>query len=166
MIEQTTRSGDENIDTFVDKGVLFFERDTADKKRFGQFGVLGVGVEVFGHLGCQLAGRGQDKAAGHPCAGAATFEHRNHREGKTGCFTGTCLGDAQNVAAFERRRDRAGLNGGGRRIAGLFDGFEDLFIKVQISKSCHVNPHLVRTRSWPADWSARGPVWPWDQQPL
>ena len=94
MIQQTTWRGDENIDTFVDQDVLFFERNTADKKRFGQLGVLCVGVEIFCHLGRQLAGRGQDKAAGHPCAGAATFEHRNHRQGETGCFTGTCLGDA------------------------------------------------------------------------
>ena len=48
----------------------------------------------------------------------------DHRKGEGGGLAGAGLGDAQHVAAGEGDRDRLVLDGGRRRIAGVFDRSE------------------------------------------
>mmetsp|Transcript_29269 Transcript_29269/g.56805 ORF Transcript_29269/g.56805 Transcript_29269/m.56805 type:complete len:336 (+) Transcript_29269:2469-3476(+) len=140
MVQQTAGRGDQNIDALVDQDVLFLERNTTDQQRFGQFHVLGVGVEILCHLGRQFAGGAQDQTARHTGAGAATGEHCDQGKREAGGLAGARLGDAQNVAPFKGGGNRARLNGRRRFIARFVDGFEDFGVQVQIREFCHVYP--------------------------
>jgi hypothetical protein len=65
------------------------------------FTVLGVLVEVLGHLGRELARGAEHQGARHPGAGAAWREARDHREHEGRGLAGAGLGDAEDVAPFE-----------------------------------------------------------------
>ena len=130
MVDQTAGRGDQNVNALVDQLVLLSERHTADQQRFGQFQVLGIGVEVLGHLCRQFPRGAQHQTARHPGAGAATGKQGDHGQGKAGSFAGACLGDSQDILAFKGRGDRAGLNRRGGFIPGLINGFQDFRIKV------------------------------------
>ena len=142
MVQQAARRGDQDIDALVDDGFLLLEADAAYQQRLGQLEILGVGVKVLGHLGGQFARGAQHKAARHPCAGAATGKHRQHREREAGCFAGAGLGNAQNIATFQGRGDGPRLDGGRGFVSGLVYGLEDLGVQVQVRKFCHVCPSL------------------------
>ena len=140
MVQQAARRCDQNIDAPVNELVLLLEADTADQQRLGQFGVLGVDVEILGHLCCQFTGRRQNEAPRHPRPGAPALEQGNHRQGEGGGFAGAGLSDAQNVTSFERRGDRTRLNRRGRLIAGFVNCFQHLGIKAEVGKLGHMRP--------------------------
>ena len=98
--------------------VLVAERDAADQERDVEFLAGAVFVELFLDLGGEFAGRLQDEGAGHPCPGAALFQHGEHRQDEGSGLAGAGLGDAENVAAGQNVRDRLFLNGGRGGVAG------------------------------------------------
>ena len=157
MVKQAAGRGDQNVNAAVDQGVLVLEAHAADEERFGQLGVLGINVEVFGDLRGQFAGGAQDKATRHPGTGAATAEKGDHRQGERGGLAGAGLGDAQDVFAFKGGRDRAGLDRGRGFIAGFGDGFQNLGIKVQIREFGHVRPFIAIRRSGLAGYGTQFP---------
>ena len=130
MIQQAARCGDQHVDAFVDQLVLLFKAHAADQQRFGKLEVLGVSIEVLGHLCCQFPRGAEHEAARHPRTSAATGEQRKHRQRKAGGLAGAGLGDAQHVAAFESGGNGARLDGCGRFVASLYNSFEDLGIQV------------------------------------
>ena len=140
MVEQPAWRSDQHVDAAVDQRILFLEAHAADQERLGQLHVLGIGVEVFRHLGGQLARRAEHQRTRHPRPGTAARQHADHRQGERRGLAGAGLGDAEHVLAFERRGDRPRLDRCRRLVARLFDGFEDFGAQVQIGKSSQVGP--------------------------
>ena len=77
---------------------------------------------MLGDLRGEFARRLEDERARHARAGAALFEHGEHRQHESGGLAGAGLRDAEHVAAGEHVRDGLFLNGGGGLVAGRFDG--------------------------------------------
>ena len=71
MVQQAAGRCDQHVNAAVDEFILFAKCHAANQQRLGQLGVLGVGFEILGHLGCQFARGCQHKAARHACPRAA-----------------------------------------------------------------------------------------------
>ena len=140
MVEEPPRRGDQHVHAAVDQQILLLEGHAADQQRLGELEVLGVGVEVLGHLGRELARGGEHEAARHARAGAAAGEPGDHGQDEGGGLAGPGLGDAEHVAPFERGRDGVGLDRGGDLVAGLGHGLENLRIEVQVGEMGHQRP--------------------------
>ena len=153
MVQQPARRGDQHIDAAVDQLVLLAEGNPADQQRLGQAGMLGIDVEVFRHLRRQFPRRAKDQRARHPRPGPATRQPRDHRQGEAGGLAGPGLGDAQHVAAFQRRRDRARLDRGRAVIASFGHGLENFRIELQVRKSGHMRP-FAAPRAQMKKWDA------------
>ena len=88
--------------------------------------VLAVFLEAFGDLRREFARRLKDECARHAGAGAALFEHGEHRQDEGGGLAGAGLGDAEDVSPGENVRNGLFLNGGRRLVAGGFDRADNL----------------------------------------
>ena len=137
MVQQAARGGDQHVHAAVDQLVLFAEADAADQQRLGQAGVLGIGVEILGHLGGQFTRGAQHQAARHARAGPATAQQRDHRQGEAGGLAGSGLRDPQHVAAFQGGRDRPLLDGRRRLVAGFQHGLQHFGVQLQIRELGH-----------------------------
>ena len=100
--------------------------------------MFGVGVEIFGHLGRQLARWAQDQRSWHTCAGASLGQKRGHWQNEARRFAGAGLRNAQDVFAFKGRGNGAGLNGCRGFIACFGNSACDFRGKPQLIKSGHV----------------------------
>ena len=138
VVEEAAGGGDQDVDAAVDELVLVLEADAADEERHGELDVRGVFLELLGHLGGELAGRGEHEAARHAGAGAALGEVGDHRQHEGAGLAGAGLGDAEDVAAFERVRDGLDLDRGGGDVAGVGHGLKDPRVQREIGKSGHV----------------------------
>ncbi len=80
--------------------------------------VAAIGLEAFADLGGQFAGRGEHQHTRLPGARRLRklLKTGQDRRGEGAGLAGAGLGDAQQVAAFQQRRNRLSLNGGGNRI--------------------------------------------------
>ena len=134
MVEQPARGRDQDVDAAGQFGVLIAERDAADQQRDVEFLADAVFVELFLDLGREFAGRLQDQGAGHPCPGAALFQHGEHRQDEGRGLAGAGLGDAENVAAGQNVGDRLFLNGGRGGVAGGRNSGEHLVGKTEMGK--------------------------------
>ena len=130
MIEQPTGCCNQNIDASVNQLVLLFEAHAANQQSFGQFAEFRIGVEVFSNLRGQFAGRAKNQTAGHARACAATSQQGDHGQSKTGRLAGSGLCDAQDIFAFECRRNGSSLNGGRGIIARIGNGFKDFSVQI------------------------------------
>ena len=138
VVEQAAGRGDQHVDAAVDQLVLVLEADAADQQRHRELQVRRVLLELLGDLGGELAGRGEDEAARHPGAGAALGELAEHRQHEGAGLAGAGLGDAEDVAAFERVRDRLDLDRGRGDVAGFGHGLQDPRVQRKIGKCGHV----------------------------
>ena len=96
--------------------------------------MLGVGVEVLGHLRGKLARGAQDEAARHPGPGASTRQHVDHRKREARRLACAGLCDAENVFSLKRRRNCPGLDGRRGCVSRLLDGLENLSVKTEVGK--------------------------------
>ena len=85
----------------VELGVLIAERHAADEQRDVELVVLAVFVEVLVDLRGEFARRLEDQRARHAGAGAALFQHGEHRQHEGGGLAGAGLRDAEHVAPGE-----------------------------------------------------------------
>jgi hypothetical protein len=99
--------------------------------------VLGIDVEVLGHLGGEFTGRRQHQAARHPGAGASLAQKRDHRQREARRLAGAGLGNAQHVAAGQRFRDGLGLDRSGGFIASFSDGLQHARVQREVGKFGH-----------------------------
>ena len=90
--------------------------------------------EVIGDLCRELPRRLDDERARHARAGAAMFEHGQHRQHEGGGLAGAGLRDAKHVTAREHVRDRLVLDGSGGGIAGRLDSGENFFGQAELGK--------------------------------
>ena len=125
MVEQAAGRRDQDVDAADQLGVLVAERHAADDQRDVELVVFAVFDELFFDLGGEFARRLEDERARHARAGAALFEHRQHRQNEGGGLAGAGLGDAEHVAALQDVRNSLVLDGGGGLVAGRFDGGEN-----------------------------------------
>jgi hypothetical protein len=116
------------------------EADAADKQRLGQLRVLGIFVEVLGHLGGEFARRAQHQLRGIRARARPRRQKRDHRQREAGGLAGAGLGDAQHVLAFQRGGDRAGLDRSGGFVASFGNGLEDQRVQLQVGKFRHERP--------------------------
>ena len=134
MVEQPAGGCDQHVDAARQLGVLVAERNAADQKRDVEFLAGAVFVEVLLHLGGEFARRFQDQGAGHSGAGAALFQHGEHRKDEGSGLAGAGLGDAENVPAGQNVGDRLFLNGGRGGVTGGRDGGEHLVGQAEMGK--------------------------------
>ena len=119
----------------VDLRILVAEGHAADEERDGQAVIGAVAVEVLLDLRGEFARRLEDEGARHARPGAALLEQRQHRQDEGGGLAGAGLGDAEHVAALQDVRDRLGLDGRGRRVAGRLHGGENFGRKSEVGEA-------------------------------
>ena len=122
MIEQAARRRDQHVDAAHQLGILVVERHAADDQRDGQLVLGAVFYEGFLHLRGEFARRFEDERAGHARAGAALFQHRDHRQHEGCGLAGAGLRDAEHVTARENVGNGLFLDRGRRGVTGRRDG--------------------------------------------
>ena len=127
MVEQAAGRGDQHIDAAHQLLVLVVERDAADDQRDVELVIDAVAYEALLDLRRELAGRLEDQGARHARAGAAVFQHGQHRQRERRGLAGAGLGDAEHVAPREHVRDGLILNGGGSFVTSRCNGSENFF---------------------------------------
>jgi hypothetical protein len=110
VVEQAAGRGDQHVGAALKLAILFVKGNAADQQNDVETVVLAVFLEILVHLGRQFAGRLEDQRARHARPGAASFEHCQHRQDEGCGLSGSGLGDAQYVLAFQRGRDGLGLD--------------------------------------------------------
>src|SRR3954453_7975720 len=126
MIEQPARRCDQHVDAAGQLAVLVAKRNAADQERDVEFLAGSIFVELFFYLSGKLARWFEDQSAGHSRAGAAFFQHCEHRKNKGGGLAGASLGNSENVSARQNMGNRLFLNGGRGGVASSRDGGEHL----------------------------------------
>ena len=127
MVQQTTRRGDQNLDTGFQLNGLRLHVHAAKHHRAADLGVFCVGFNLLGDLISQLA-RGQQYQSAYWVASRRSgsvfvLQHAlNQRERESGRFTSTGLGGAHHVSAFQNHRNRLRLDGGHGFVAHVGDG--------------------------------------------
>ena len=125
MVEQAAGRRDQHVDAARELGVLVVERNAADDERDVELVVGAVFGEAFLDLRRELARRLEDERARHAGAGAALFQHGQHRQREGRRLAGAGLRDAEHVAPGEHVRDRLFLDRGGGFVASRRDGGEN-----------------------------------------
>ena len=127
MVEQAAGRRDQHVDAAHQLGVLVVERDAADDQRDGELVLGAVFDEGFLHLRGEFARRLEDERARHARAGAALFQHGDHRQHEGRGLAGAGLRDAEHVAGARARGEWPVLGSGSascsrspRRRIGLF----------------------------------------------
>ena len=132
LVHQAARRRDQHVDAALQQRFLVLEADAADQQRHRQFEVLAILLEVLGNLRGKLARRAEDQAARHARPGPAGGEALDHRQHEGSGLAGAGLGNAGHVAAHQDVRNGFALDGGGSRIAGFKNGFEDVFGEAEV----------------------------------
>ena len=138
-IDQASWRRDDDICAFFQDFALFRCGFTADDQGLRQRHVFAIGVEVCCNLGRKFAGRFENDRPWHPHACAPVMQNIKHRQGEACCLTRPGLCTAQNVTCHKHRRNCLCLNGGRGVVAGVCDGFEDIFAQTEIGEI-----HMVR----------------------
>ena len=140
QIEQAARGGDENVGAAVELVAILAHRGAADDALHLEARKRAIILGAVGDLHREFAGRGQHQ---HPArlerdllVGLA--QAVNRREHESGGLAGAGLGDAEQVAALQDRRDRLFLDRGGNGVALHVEGLEHGLRQPEVSKSCHV----------------------------
>ena len=127
-VQQTTRAGDEHIDTLGQGGDLRLEADTAEDAGAAHGQVTGIDLEAVVDLGRQFAGRRQDQYArlpGHVLAAIGMTigkQALEHRQREAAGLAGAGLGSHHQIATLQDGRNGTLLNRGGIRVASVFHG--------------------------------------------
>ena len=118
VIEQAAGGGDQNVEAGIQRLDLRAKTDAAENHRDTHVGIAAIGLEAFADLGGQFARRGEHQHTRLPGARRLRklLKTGQDRRGEGAGLAGAGLGDAQQVAAFQQRRNRLGLDGGGNRI--------------------------------------------------
>ena len=91
-------------------------------------------LEALFHLRGEFAGRLEDERARHARAGAALFQHGQHRQHEGRRLAGAGLRDAEHVAPGEHVGNGLILDGGGGFVAGRRNGGENFFGQAEMRK--------------------------------
>ena len=122
QVDEAARRGDEDVDALGEIGLVLVDRRAAEDGGDGEAGALGIVARLVGDLAGQFARRGehQHAAAARLGALARCDQPVDRGEHEGGGLSGAGLGDAEQVASFEERRDCLGLDR--RRLAIALGG--------------------------------------------
>ena len=144
QVDQPPRGGGQDVDALGQGPDLGTDGGAAEDDACAQAQVAAVGSDAVADLARQFAGRRQDQrlrlAAIGFCGGlAAVFRQAMQQgQGESGGLAGAGLGDAQQVAPLNKRRDGFGLDGGGGGVAFVRDGAKDGLGQFEAQKISHV----------------------------
>ena len=93
-------------------------RPTVDRQDAQALEAAGIFFECFGNLDREFARRREDQHLGRFVGHVDALDHRNRKRGR---LAGARLRLAEDVAAFEQERNRAGLNWRGGDVTRLGD---------------------------------------------
>ena len=124
QVEQTAGRGDQDVNAARQGFDLAAVTQAADDGAKTQTEAAAVGIEAAGDLDRELAGRRQHQGARAFRQGAllGSGEVLQHGQRKGGGLAGTGLGDAQDVATLQQRRNGARLDGCRHRVLGGLEG--------------------------------------------
>ena len=127
MVKQTARRGDQDFNAALQHGRLRLHVDTAENASHAQLRVLGISLDIVGHLVGQFARwrqhQGTHWMAGRRCAGVFMLEHPlQQRDRERRGLAGAGLCRAHHVAAFQNDRNRLGLDRRHHGVAGVGNG--------------------------------------------
>ena len=134
MVEQSAGRRDQHVDAAGELGILIVERNTADDQRDIELVIDAVSDEALFHLRRELAGRFENERARHAGAGAALFQHGQHRQHEGRRLAGAGLRDAEHVAPGQHVGDRLILDGSGSFVTGRRYGSENFFGQAEMRK--------------------------------
>ena len=128
VIEQPARRADDDVDAAAEGVLLRAHADAAEDGRAGDRRVDGEVGQVLEDLRGQLARRRQDERARR----AARLRHQplQDRQQERDRLAAACHGASEQILAFERRRNRVGLN---RRRSGepeVLQSFEEIWVEL------------------------------------
>ncbi len=145
QVQESPGGRHQDVDSAGDRGDLRLLADATEDDAGAQPEMASVSAKAVADLQCQLACRGQHQAArrlAHQrrgCRRPLGREALQDRQGKGGGLAGAGLGDAQQVAAREKMRDRLRLDRGRRGIAFLGERPLQRFDQAEILKFHHVH---------------------------
>ncbi len=125
-IDEAARCRHENVNAVAKVLDLAANADAAEDHEALEPHVLAIGAEAVMDLGREFAGGREDEHARRARCGLSGIAGQalDDRQGKGSGLAGAGLGDAQQVAALEERRDGLGLDGSRRFIAFGLHGLE------------------------------------------
>ena len=138
VVDHTAGSTDNNLGAAAQAGELGAVGGAAVDGEDGEvIDVLGVRGEGLGDLERELAGRSQHQGLG--LAGRAVEVVELGQAGQCRyceccSLTGTGLGEAHDVAAFEQQRDGCCLDGGRLFVADVLQGGEDAAVDAEVGE--------------------------------
>ncbi len=155
MVHQPAGGRDQHVDAGregLDLGAVLLA--AVDHRHRGRE-ACAVDAEAFADLAGQFAGgRQHQHAAGAGSAAGVGGEAMQDRQGEGGGLAGAGLGEAQQVAAEQDRRDRLGLDRSRFDIALRGQRLEDRLAEAELFKSGQVRSFVIRTAR-PAEHSVR-----------
>jgi len=136
QVEQTAWRGDQDVDAARQGLDLAAITQAADDGAKTQAEAAAVGVEAAGDLDRELAGRRQHERARALGLGALpeSGEMLQHGQREGGGLAGAGLGDAQDVATLQQRRNGARLDGRRHRVVGGREGTQQRLGQAEIRK--------------------------------
>ncbi len=133
-VAQTARGGDEDVDAALEGVDLVAHGRTAADDLHLQAEDVAVGLEGVGDLHRQLAGRGEDQAAGALLLGVAAGQRGEQRQTEGEGLAGAGAAAAEDVLAGQGVRDgrRLDREGGGHAVLGELA--DDGLVQAQVAE--------------------------------
>ena len=139
MVEETARCSDHHVDPGAQRAFLRFVADTAEHRDDVDGRILGILADALLHLETELT-RGREDEDARPARPAQQSMH--HRQREAGRLAGARLGEPDQVATFQRKRNRIALNRRGTLIAGIGKRGEQGLGEAQIGERCIVDQRV------------------------
>ena len=138
MVEQAAGGGDDHIEAARQNLTLRAQGHAADDAGDLQAGEAAIGAEALGDLRRQLTGRRQNQNAHEAGVRTARVGQQalddGQREGRR--LAGAGLGDAEQIAALQKRGDGLCLNGGGMGVAFFGQSAKKRLDEAEILELC------------------------------
>ncbi|SUJ33288.1 Uncharacterised protein [Sphingomonas paucimobilis] len=136
QIDQPAGRRDQDVDAARQVLPVLVDAGAAKDGRDRQLGKFGIALRIVGDLAGQFASRGEDE---HPAMGRQDALVRldqtlDRREDESGGLAGAGLRDAEQIAAFQQRRDRVALDRGGFGIAFGFERADERLGEAEFGK--------------------------------
>ena len=141
-VDDATRGADNHLSAALERTDLrTVGRATVDGDNVEAGGTRREILDGLGTLHRELAGRGQHEGLD---VALVRVNNREQRQAEGSGLTGTRLGDTDDVAQLQQRRDSSGLNRGGDAESHVRDGREDLLGEAEACEGHGIRVLLVR----------------------
>ena len=131
-IEQATGRRDQQVAAAAQRVDLRVDADAAEDDQRAQLDILAVATRAFRHLGGEFAGRRQHKSARR--APGRAPQHLQDGQNEPAVLPVPVWALASTSRPRQHGGNRLGLNGGGRVVALVGDGTQQLGLEPEIGK--------------------------------